>query len=274
MTALRRLILVMVMVGAAAGLSEAAPQLTPIRDRLYRADGGTFMGVVVIRWSAFTAADGTHIPANVIAVPVTNGVFKVDLVPTTNASSGALYFVEVNAQGKVQYSEKWAVPPSSTPLLVRQVRIEGSTSSGGAAPVVQMTDVIGLTEALAARPVKGTGYAAGRAAVIDGQGNITAAAGSASDCLRVDGTSGPCGSGFSVVFVDMETPAGVVNGVNLVFTLAQTPNPASSLHLYRNGVLQKASVDYVLTGNTVTFLEASTPQVGDTLAASYRVSAP
>lgn len=274
MTALRRMILVMVVLGAAAGVSEAAPQLTPIRDRLYRADGGTFMGVVVIRWNAFTAADGTHIPANVIAVPVTNGVFKADLVPTTNASSGAMYFVEVNAQGKVQYSEKWAVPPSTTPLLVRQVRIEGSVTSGGTAPVVQMTDVIGLNEALAARPVKGTGYGAGRAAVIDGQANISAATGSPSDCVRVDGTSGPCGAGAAVAFVDMETPNGVVNGVNLVFTLSQAPNPPSSLHLYRNGVLQKAGVDYVLSGNSVAFLSVSVPQTGDTLTASYRVSAP
>jgi hypothetical protein len=274
MTALRRLISVIVVLAGVAGVSEAAPQLTPIRDRLYRADGGTFLGVVIIRWNAFTAADGTHIPANVIAVPVTNGVFKADLVPTTNASDGALYFVEVNAQGKVQYSEKWAVPPSSTPLTVRQVRIEGSTSSGGAAPVVQMTDVIGLTEALAARPVKGAGYTAGRAAVIDAQSNITAAPGSPTDCVRADGTTGPCGSGPSIAFVDMETPGGVVNGVNLVFTLSQAPNPASSLHLYRNGVLQKPAVDYVLAGNSVAFLEASTPQVGDTLTASFRVAAP
>jgi hypothetical protein len=274
MTALRRTILAMAILGAAGGVSEAAPQLTPIRDRLFRADGGAFLGVVVIRWNAFTAADGTHIPANVIAIAVTNGVLRADLVPTTNASSGAVYFVEVNAQGRVQYSERWAVPPSSTPLLVRQVRIEGSVSTGGTAPVVQMTDVIGLTQALAARPVRGTGYGAGRAAVIDAQSNLAAAPGAPSDCVRVDGTSGPCSTGPGTLFVDGETPSGAVNGVNLVFGLSQAPNPPSSLHLYRNGILQRAAVDYVLTGNSVAFLQASAPQTGDIVTASYRLVAP
>jgi hypothetical protein len=50
------------------------------------------------------------------------------------------------------------------------------------------------------------------------------------------------------------------------------PSPASSLSLYRNGVLQKPGFDYVATGNTVQFVIASTPQPGDILLASYRLS--
>ena len=48
--------------------------------------------------------------------------------------------------------------------------------------------------------------------------------------------------------------------------------PTSSLALYRNGVLQKPGLDYNLSGNTIQFLAASTPQSGDTLLASYRVT--
>jgi hypothetical protein len=47
----------------------------------------------------------------------------------------------------------------------------------------------------------------------------------------------------------------------------------TSLSVYRNGVLQKASVDYSATGNTIQFVTASTPQPGDTLLASYRTAA-
>src|SRR5262245_26122168 len=36
-------------------------------------------------------------------------------------------------------------------------------------------------------------------------------------------------------FVDGESPAGVIDGVNSVFTLANAPNPAASLQLFRNG---------------------------------------
>lgn len=69
--------------------------------------------------------------------------------------------------------------------------------------------------------------------------------------------------------VDGETPAGTLNGTNLIFTLAFQP-AASSLHLYRNGLRQKLGLDYTLSGNTITFLVAAVPQPGDTLLADYR----
>jgi hypothetical protein len=71
-------------------------------------------------------------------------------------------------------------------------------------------------------------------------------------------------------FVDAESPGGVVDGSNTTFTLAGTPSPATSLHLFRNGVRQKAGFDFTLSGSTVTFISAATPQPGDTLLADYR----
>lgn len=69
-------------------------------------------------------------------------------------------------------------------------------------------------------------------------------------------------------FADGETPAGAVNGVNTVFTLAHAPNPAGSLLLTLNGVVQKAGADYTLAGSTVTFFVP--PASGDSLEAWYR----
>jgi hypothetical protein len=101
-------------------------------------------------------------------------------------------------------------------------------------------------------------------------GAIDGVTGNASDCLHVDGSSGACGaSGTS--FIDGDSPAGIVDGSNTVFTLSETPNPASSLAVYRNGILQKAGQDYTAAGSAVDFVAADAPQPGDTLLASYRL---
>jgi hypothetical protein len=62
-----------------------------------------------------------------------------------------------------------------------------------------------------------------------------------------------------------------MNGSNASFTLSLTPNPAASLMLFRNGLLQRAGVDFTLTGASLSFQAGSVPQPGDLLQASYRV---
>jgi len=69
-------------------------------------------------------------------------------------------------------------------------------------------------------------------------------------------------------FVGEEGPAGTVNSSNTVFTLAHSPSPVGSLKLFLNGILQKRTVDYTLSGSTITFTTA--PTTGDTLYAFYR----
>ena len=72
-----------------------------------------------------------------------------------------------------------------------------------------------------------------------------------------------------VTFVDAETPGGSVNGLNAVFTLSSSPNPASSVIVYRNG-LRQASANYTLSGTTITFVSGQIPASNDTLICSYR----
>jgi hypothetical protein len=259
----------------------AAPPLTTIEDVLYKADGKPFQGLAVIQWKTFQAADGSTIATSSIAVPVVNGLFRVQLVPTTNASPGAYYTVRYLSEGRVVFEESWAVAPSPVPLKLKDVRVAGPLPSGagGVLPPatqtqIQQSDVLGLPEELAARPVKGPGYAPSRAAVINDLGELEAVVGNLSDCVRVDGTAGPCGAAGSTGpgFVDGEAPAGLINGSNDTFTLANSPTPASSLALYRNGLLQQQGLDYTISGNTVTFLPGAIPQPGDTLLASYRLA--
>jgi hypothetical protein len=75
-----------------------------------------------------------------------------------------------------------------------------------------------------------------------------------------------------VAFIDTETPAGTMDGVNASFTLAQVPNPAGSLAVYRNGMRMKSGLDYTIGANAITFGTGYQPQPGDTLVCSYRVA--
>lgn len=101
----------------------------------------------------------------------------------------------------------------------------------------------------------------------------------------IAGSSG--GSGTTQV--TGEQPSGTVNGTNTVFTLAHTPNPASSLVLYstytdafmmKHTTSYTQGTDYTLSGNTITFYPAEynymtmksttgPPIVSSTLVASY-----
>ena len=81
---------------------------------------------------------------------------------------------------------------------------------------------------------------------------------------------GPAGA--AVNFVDAEVPSGFVNGNNVTFTLANAPSPPASLFLYHadgNPYIGNG-VHYTLSGVTITFQVAATPQVGDLLYANYR----
>lgn len=264
-----------------ASIASAQPTLTTIQDVLYRADGTRYNGTIFIRYNSFLAGDASDIATANLTLPIVNGVLRVQLVPTTTASAGAQYNVTYNNAGVNQFTEVWSVPLSSVPLRVRDVRVSNG-SIIGPPPVtspVQIGDVVGLQNELALRPLAGVGFTVGRTAVINSSGQIDGAAGNLSDCVRVDGSSGPCGTGGGSggvlpTFADGEIPVGAINGSNTVFTLANSPSPAASLDLYRNGLLMKQTGDYTLVNNLATFAPASTPQPGDALVAVYRFANP
>jgi hypothetical protein len=263
----------------AAGAMCGQPALTTIQDILYRADGTRFNGTMFIDYNSFEGGDTSSIATAHLTVPVVNGVLKVALVPTTTGSAGAQYNITYNSQGRNQYTESWAVPPSGIVMRVRDVRVSQGTVVGPPAVTtpVQITDVTGLPNQLAIRPQEGVGFTPGRAAIVNTSGQIDGASGSLTDCVRVDGSSGPCGSGGGGVlpaFADGEIPTGNVNGSNATFTLAYVPSPQGSLELYRNGLRMQAGTDYSLNSNAIVFVAAATPQVGDVLTANYRYANP
>jgi hypothetical protein len=270
---------ILALLAVAAGTAAGQPALTSIQDILYRADGTRFTGTMFITYNSFQAGDTSDIATANLTLPIVNGVLRVQLVPTTTASAGAQYTVTYNSRGINQFTEIWAVPASTIVLRVRDVRVSSGTVIGPP-PIlspIQIGDVTGLTNELSVRPMKGVGFGIGRTAVINQAGQIDAASGNLGDCVRVDGSSGPCGAGGGTAgssFADGEIPSGTINGSNAVFTLAFTPSPASSLELYRNGLFMLQGTDYQITGNTITFFLASIPRTGDLLVASYRFANP
>jgi hypothetical protein len=266
----------------AATMMQAQPALTTIEDILYRADGSRFNGEIFISWNAFQAGDTSNIATAQVHLPIVNGVLKVQLVPTTTASAGANYQVTYNSQGQFQFSQVWAVPPSSIPLKVSAVLVSSGTvvggGGGGAGNItgnITISQVTGLTSALAVLPIEGVGYAPGLAAVINSSGQLSGATGNLGDCVKVDGSSGPCGGGGVLPqFSDGETPTGTINGANAAFSLAFTPSPTSSVQVYLNGLRMLQGLDYNISGSTITFLPVSIPQLGDVILASYRFANP
>ena len=50
-----------------------------------------------------------------------------------------------------------------------------------------------------------------------------------------------------------ETPSGIINGVNAVFTISAAPVEQM---LFLNGAFQTETTDYTLSGTTITYVEA------------------
>lgn len=278
------LFLIPILLIVASRMSAAAPPLTTIEDVIYKADGTKFNGVAFIEWKSFQAANNTTIATHSVAVPISNGNLRVRLVPTTNATPSAYYQVRYHSDGRVQFTEFWSVPASTSSVRLSTVRVTnqqvtGSTNGGTTNSRVELVDVVGLEDELNQRPVKGFGFTALRALRTGPTGALESVSGNLSDCVRVDGTSGPCGTstntgggGSNVTFIDNEVPTGSMNGSNTVFSLAQTPSPGFSLMLFRNGVLLRQGLDYQLNANSITILGSNVPKAGDVLTAAYRIN--
>ena len=220
--------------GLIAERALAGPPLTTIQDVIYKADGTRFNGVAYIEWKSFQAANQVPIATQSLTIAIVDGNLRVRLVPTTNASSGAYYYVRYHSDGRIQFSETWAVPPSTPTVNLAAVRVAvGQQTGGGTLPPagLEIADITGLSSELAARPVRGLGYASSRAIRTGATGALEAVTGNLTDCVRVDGSSSACssaGGGYTGPgFIDRELPSGVVDGVNTVFALSDTPSPSS-----------------------------------------------
>ena len=196
--------------------AQAQSSLTSIQDTVLNANGTPFNGALIVTWNGFTAPSGGPIAPHSTSAQIYNGVLSILLVPTTTAA-GAYYLATYNSSdGTTTWSETWEVPASSTPLTLNQVRVASGTtstgttgSSGSISLPIPISDVSNLSTTL------------------------TTLSSSISTL-----TSQVSALTVTPVFVDGETPGGTINASNRTFTLASAPSPATSLDLYRNGLVQ------------------------------------
>ena len=66
---------------------------------------------------------------------------------------------------------------------------------------------------------------------------------------------------------EREVPSGTVNGVNTSFTLSSLPHSAKAVDVYINGLLQRLTTDYTISGSIVSFVIA--PSSGQVVYVSY-----
>ena len=114
-----------------------------------------------------------------------------------------------------------------------------------------------------------TGFTQGRiplAEVTAAAGDITVVADKRAWLDIEEGTTGLVEANF----IDNEVPTGDLDGVDVTYTLANTPSPSTSLKVYLNGVRQKegGGNDYTQAAGVITF--AAAPISTDQILADYR----
>jgi len=89
------------------------------------------------------------------------------------------------------------------------------------------------------------------------------------EALLVSHRVPPLGTLTNANFSDSEIPNGVIDGANAVFTLKNVP-VSGSVHLYLNGIRQRLTTDFSVSGKTITYTAGAKPQAGDNHVADYR----
>lgn len=271
---------------AAAALAQ-----TTITDTIrVGAGNGLFSGRVVLSGPNMACGNTTYAQWP-LELKVVSGVFSAVLAPSAACEPQGVYAVRFIPDRGTEWTERWIVPASQTPLALAQIpraTVQVPTSFISPAQISRTGATVGQVMTVLPTGIWG----AASPAVIDPTmgGDVSGTAASAI-VQRIRGilfdAAAPTEGQVYVydapnlrfrprtingAYADLEVPSGTLDGVNSEFSLAQAPFPVGSLHLYRNGILQKRGDggDYTVTGNVITFVPAALPQSGDLLQASYR----
>jgi len=100
------------------------PARTTVSDTVYRADGSTASGTVLISWPAFTTADAKPVAAGTLSVALgTGGTFSIQLAPNAGANpDGTFYKVVLKLDDGTSETETWVIPSSTTAVTIARVR--------------------------------------------------------------------------------------------------------------------------------------------------------
>jgi len=108
----------------AASSHAQQPARTTVSDTVYRADGSTASGTVLISWPAFTTADAKPVAAGTLSVALgTGGTFSIQLAPNAGANpDGTFYKVVLKLDDGTSETETWVIPSSTTAVTIAGVR--------------------------------------------------------------------------------------------------------------------------------------------------------
>ncbi len=217
------------------------PALTTVSGTVYRADGTTASGTVLISWPSFQSAEGDAVAAGNLSVAIGPlGAFSAQLVPNVGASPAGTYYVVVFQldDGTVR-TEYWAVPATS-PTTIAAVLTTPGTGLGNLAATQQYVDA-----AVANRAIDATVVHLAGTETITGAKQFTvppvlpapAGANDAANKGYVDAAVGNVGAGAYVAIA-----GGTMTGPLTLPADPAAPNQAADRHYVDSGLSAKADV--------------------------------
>lgn len=131
---MRRLFLLLLM--AAYGFCQTPP-MTTINDVVYRGDGETAQGTLLISWPGFTTSAGQAVAGGTTSTVLgPGGTLSVSLVPNQGATPASTVYTVVYQLSDMVKTEYWVVP-STTPATLAEVRVTLGASSSAAQMATQ-----------------------------------------------------------------------------------------------------------------------------------------
>ena len=252
----------------------AAQTTTTVTGTITDAAGDLLSGSCSIQAvGPFSAAAGWRVIGAAVSVKFTAGQFSANVIPTDSASpSGQYYKVTctvpdqvVNGRSVTKFSwgpRYWLVPTNSATIDLGTVELTVPPPTPAWQVLLQQLAQSGAQPGQV--PIwQGSSWQPG---TVNG-GLLFTTPPREGQYIRWNSIQN---AWQPVTFADQETPSGTIDGFNVTFTLANPPNPAAGLVLFRNGMAQQNPGDYTLAGSTITFCASCAPQPGDILLAWYR----
>ena len=121
---LRVLWLVASVMALAVASHAGPPTMTTVSDVVYRADGSTASGTILISWPEFTTVDAKPVAAGTLSVAIgAGGAVSIALAPNAGGNpDGTYYKVVLKLDDGTTETESWVIPASATPVTIGSVR--------------------------------------------------------------------------------------------------------------------------------------------------------